>query len=89
MTSRIATHVGDRLDPAVGVPREAGQVILRNVIAEVIEKEKWVEIGGVAEAERAAQVDTRPFEGWLGLDEPLHWSNGHINQIILFTKAMI
>jgi len=63
-------HVGDRLDAAVGVPREAGQVIRRNVIAEVIEEEERVEIGGVAEAERAAQMDARSFECRLGLGRP-------------------
>jgi hypothetical protein len=69
--------VRDGLDAAVGVPRETRQVILRNVVAEVVEQQKRVEIGSVAEAERAAQVHARAFEGRLGFDEPLNWSNGH------------
>ena len=60
-------HVGDRLDPAMRMPREAGQVILRNVVAEVVQQQKRVEVGGIAEAERAAQMHARAFERRLGL----------------------
>ena len=59
--------VGDGLDAAVGMPREARQVILRNVVAEVVEEQERVEVGCVAEAERAAQMHARAFEGRLGL----------------------
>ena len=69
--------VGDGLDAAVRVPREARQIVLRNVIAEIVEEQEWVEVGGVAEAERAAQVHARAFQGRLGLDQPLNGSNGH------------
>ena len=70
--------VGDRLDAAVRVPGETGQVILRDVIAEVIEEEERVEVGRVAEAERAAQVHACAFERRLGPDQPLDGSNGHV-----------
>ena len=69
--------VGDRLDPAMRMPREAGQVILRHVIAKVIQEEKRIEVGGIAEAEGAAQVDTGPFDGRLGFDETLDGADGH------------
>ena len=58
--------VGDGFDAAVGVPREAGEVVLGDVVAEIVEEEERVEVGGVAEAERAAQVNARAFE--VGLD---------------------
>src|SRR6266852_3951649 len=51
--------VCDGLDSAVWVPREPRQIILGNVIAEVVEEEERVEVGCVAESERAAQVYTR------------------------------
>ena len=70
-------HVSNRLDAAVGVPRETGQVICRYVVAEVVKEEKGVEVGRVAEPERTAQMHARTFEGRLGLDEPLDRSNGH------------
>src|SRR5215467_873845 len=56
---RSGQDVRDRLDSTVGVPREACQVILRNVIAEVVEEEEWVEVGRIAKPERAAQSHAR------------------------------
>jgi hypothetical protein len=53
--------VRDSLDPAVGVPRETGQIVFWNIIAEVIEKEKRIEVGRVAEAESTAQVHASAF----------------------------
>ena len=70
--------VRDRLDAAVGVPGEAGQVILGDVVAEVVEQQERVEVRGVPEAERAAKMHARAFEGRLGLDEPFDGSDGHL-----------
>src|SRR5437764_5388990 len=57
-------HIRDGLNPTVGVPRKSRQIVLGNVIAEVVEKEKGVEVGRVAESDRAAQVYARTFQGW-------------------------
>ena len=46
--------VGDGLDAAVGMPGEAGQVVLRVVVAEVVQEEEGVEVGCIAKPERAA-----------------------------------
>src|SRR6476646_12116389 len=67
-------HVRDGLNSTVGVPRKSRQIVFGNVVAEVVEKEEWVEIGCVAESERTAQVHARPFQGWLGLDEAFNGS---------------
>ena len=75
---RSRENVGDRLDAPVGMPREAGQVIVRIVIAEIIEQEERVELGRVAEAERAPQVYARAFKRRLGAGELLDRSNGHV-----------
>ncbi len=48
--------VGDGLDPAVRMPGKARQIIRGNVVAEIVEQQERVEIGGVAEAEGAAQM---------------------------------
>ena len=69
--------VGDGLDAAVRMPGKAGQVILGNVVAEIVEQQERIEVGRVAEAERPAQVHARAFQGGLGLDEPLDGSDGH------------
>src|SRR5579872_4726808 len=69
--------IGDGFDAAVGVPREARQVVLWNVVAEVVQKQERVEFGGVAEAECAAQVHAGAFHGRFGFDKPLDGSYGH------------
>ena len=70
--------VRDGLDPTVRVPWEAGQVILRNIIAEVVEEQERIEIRGVAEAERASQMHARALEGRFGLDQPFDRSQRHV-----------
>ena len=55
-------NVGDGLDATVRVPGKTGQIILWNVIAEIVQQQERVELGGVAEAERAAQMHARVFE---------------------------
>src|SRR2546421_571483 len=64
-------HVSDGLDAAVRMPRKPRQIIFRNVVAEIVEEKKRVEVRGVAKAERTAQVYARTFHRWLGFDEPL------------------
>ena len=70
--------VGDGFDAAVRMPRKPGQVILRNVVAEIVEQQKRVEIGRVAETERAAQVHARAFQRRLGFDQALNRSKRHV-----------
>jgi hypothetical protein len=47
------------------MPREARQVIIGNVIPKVVEEKKRIKVGRIAEAEGAAQVHTRAFQGRL------------------------
>jgi len=54
-------NIGDRLNAAMGMPWKARHVILRNVIAKIVKQEKWVKIGCVVKAERAAQVNPGTF----------------------------
>src|ERR1700730_9118541 len=67
--------VRDGFNPAVWVPREACKIIVRNVIAEVVQEKEWVEVGRIAKPERAAQVYASAFERRLGLDESFTRSN--------------
>ncbi len=80
---RSRQDIRDRLDPPVGVPRKAREVILRPVIAEIVEEKERVELGCVAEAERASQVYTCAFDGRLGLAESLDRPDGHLNLLCL------
>src|SRR5437016_4631022 len=54
--------VRNGLDPAVRMPRKTRQILLRNVVAKVVQEEKRVEIRSVAETERTPQVHSRPLE---------------------------
>ena len=70
-------HVGDRLDAAVRMPRESGEVIRRAVVAEIVEQQKRIELRRVAEAERAAQLDAGAFDGGLRLHDAFYGTDGH------------
>ena len=61
---RAGEHVGDRLDAAVRVPREAGEVVGRALVAEIVEQQERIEVARVAEAEGAAQVARRRPRWW-------------------------
>ena len=70
-------HVSNGLNAAMRMPRETGQVVLRNIVAEIIEQKEWIEIRRVAESERATQMHARAFERRLRFDQPLHGTKGH------------
>ena len=78
---RSGQDIRDGLDAAVGMPREARQVLLRHIVAEVVEQQERVEVGGVAEAERAAQMHAGAFESRLGFNEPFDRSYGHTQSL--------
>ena len=71
---RSGEDVRDGLDAAVGMPREARQVVRWHVVAEVVEQQERVVVGRLAEAERAAQVHACAFQRGLGCDELLDGS---------------
>ena len=62
VVDRSGKNVGDGLDAAVRMPWEACEIILGNVVAKVVEQQERIEVGGVAEAERAAQVNAGAFQ---------------------------
>ena len=82
---RAVEHVGDCLDAAMRMPGEAGEVVLRTIIAEIVEQQKRIGLGGVAEAEGAAQAHAGPFHGRLRLHHVLDGANGH--QVLPFVYA--
>jgi len=42
-------NVGDGFDATVGVPREAGQIIFRLIVSEIVQEEKRIKLTGIAE----------------------------------------
>ena len=49
-----AEHVGDGLDAAMRMPREAGQIVVRVVVAEVVEQQERIEVRCCRSRTRAA-----------------------------------
>jgi hypothetical protein len=41
--------IGDRLDAAMRVPRESGEIVGRVVVAEIVEEQERIEVGRIAE----------------------------------------
>src|SRR5208282_1348887 len=77
MFHRSRKHVGDGFDAAVRMPREACQIVLGNIIAEVIEQEERIGFLGISETESAAKMDACAFKRRLRFDDSFNWSNGH------------
>src|SRR4051812_12436317 len=78
MLHRSGEHIRDGFDAAMWMPRETGHVVLRVVVAEVIEQQKGIELVRLAEAEGTLQANSRTFHGRLGVDDLLDWADGHI-----------
>src|SRR5260370_25780635 len=74
---RSCEYVRNRLDPAVRMPRESRQVILRHIIVKIIEQQERIEVRRVAKTKGTPQVYSRSFCSRLGLDQPLDRSYGH------------
>ena len=55
--------VGDGLDAAMRVPGEAGQIILGNVVAEIVEQQERIEVGCCRSRTRGADARRR-LRGW-------------------------
>jgi hypothetical protein len=71
-------NVRNSLNATVGMPGESLEIFRRDIVAEVVQQKKRIELAGAAEAERAAQVNARSFYGWLRLDQAFHGAKGHV-----------
>ena|SRR5207244_1670443 len=74
---RTRKDVCDRFNPAMGMPREALQKILRTLVAEVVEQQKGIELFGVAEPKGALELHASAFEGVFGLQDAFEGSERH------------
>jgi hypothetical protein len=54
--------IGDGLDPAMGMPGEAPQILLRIVGMEIVQQEKRIQFWDVLEAERPFEMYPSPFQ---------------------------
>ena len=67
--------------PRCGCHGKPASIIFRNVIAKIVQKEKRIEVGSVAEAERAAQMHARAIARRFGSNQALHRTDRHKNQL--------
>src|SRR3569623_1820898 len=77
--------VGDGLDAAMRMPREAGKVIVRPVDAEVDEQQERIGLARLAETEGAAQMHAGAVDRRFGLYDAFDGSDGHWTSF-LFTR---
>ena len=61
----------------MGMPGEAGEVVVRIVVAEIVQEQEGIEVAGVAEAEGPPEADSGAFDGGFGLAETLDGTDGH------------
>ena len=62
-------NIRDGLNAAMRMPRKAFQILFRNIVAEIVQKQEGIEIGGVAEAKGPAKVYAGSFQRWFGFDK--------------------
>ena len=74
---RAIQDIGDGLDAAMRMPGEAGEIVLRVVVAEIVEQQKRIGLGSLAETKGAAQLDAGAFHGGRRLRDAFHGSDGH------------
>src|SRR3974390_766323 len=70
-------NISDGLDAAVGVPGKARKIILRHVVAEVIEQQERIKLLGVPEAEGAMKMHAGSLNSGPGFDKALDGPDGH------------
>jgi hypothetical protein len=72
-------NVSDGLDAAVRVPRKTGAIILRLVVAEIVEEEERIGLLRIAKSEGTAQLYASAFDGGLRLHDAFNGADGHGN----------
>ena len=77
MIDAAGQHIGDGLDAAMRMPREAREIISGALVPEVIEQKEGIEFGRVAKPERAMELDPCPLDGGLGLTHAFDGTDGH------------
>src|ERR1700681_5092932 len=71
---RTGEYIGDRLDPAVRMPRKSRNVIFWILIAEVVQQQEWIEFLGFAETKSALQLHASALDGRRRLNDLFNWA---------------
>src|SRR5882672_8619715 len=75
---RSGKNISNRLNPAVRMPWKTRQIVFGNIVAEIIQKKKWVKVLRASETKRAPQMHACALQGGLGFNKALYRSNGHL-----------
>src|SRR5262245_53561805 len=86
MLDRSREDVRDRFDAAMRMPREAGEIVVGIVVAEVVEQQERVELFRIAKPERALEPHPRAFQGRLRVDQLLDWPYRHVPRLTQATQ---
>src|SRR5262249_56921583 len=62
-------YVGNRLDPAMRMPRKARQVVLGHIAAKIVEQQERVVVGRLPKTERAPEMDSGALQRGLRRDQ--------------------
>jgi hypothetical protein len=71
-------NIGDGFNSAMWMPRKSGEIVSGNIVAEIVEQEKGIEVGRIVKTECAAKMHSGAFDGWLGGDQALYGTDGHV-----------
>ena len=63
--------------PRWGCQGKPAEIVARPIVAEIVHHQERIEIGGVAEAEGAPQLDARALQRGTGLADALDGADGH------------
>ena len=77
MLDLACEHVGDGLDPAMGMPGETGAIVVGVVVPKIVEEQKRIEFGRVAKSKRALQLDARALEVRFRMKDALYGPDRH------------
>jgi hypothetical protein len=56
------------------MPWEPRSVVVRVVVAEIVQQQEWIEILGFAKTEGALQFDAGALDGRFGVNDLLYWA---------------
>src|SRR5713101_7586722 len=85
---RPGQDIGDGLDAAMRMPGEAGAIVVRAVVAKIVEQQERIELAGLSESERAVELHPGAFHGGGGRNDTLHGSNGHDGCYLCWVAAV-
>src|SRR5262249_4080177 len=72
---RAGQHIRDCLYASMGVPWKSRAVLVRTIIAEVVEQQERVKFLGSPESKGAVELHPGSLDGRFRLDDPFHWPN--------------